>query len=763
MMLEIKKSVRELVELVLKSGSLDNTFKTNARAIEGVRAHQKLQKSNSEVFKNYEKEVYLDAKIDTDSFTLHIEGRCDGIIEDLGRIIVEEIKSTYIPLNLIYDDFNDMHWSQGKIYAYMVCEKRNINVVYVQLSYYNLETNEVKSFLKRYTRDELVSYVMELVAYYEKYVKIQINNKEKRNKSIKYLKFPFDNYRRGQLDFIKACYGTIRDKEIIFIEAPTGTGKTISTIFPSLKALDKQLGERIFYLTAKGANKTIVEETLNILREGGLVIKTVAIHAKEKMCLNEKVSCNKEDCIYADSYYDKLKKNIMNIITSESEFSPETIKEYAKKYKICPFELSLDLIEWCDFVICDYNYIFDPRVQLNRVLDNGEENILLIDEVHNLIDRSRNSYSALLYKSEFDNIKKEARGIYPVLYKKINKVVKIFSQERIYCEEERKHYIYYKQLPKELCRELRMLSKEIDSILSARKNNNLISEKLVELFFNINAFLGISELYSDEYYTYISNMNGDVKICLFCADPSKNLRSIMNKFRGTILFSATLSPFNYFIKMLGGKSDNYRLRLQSPFPKENLSVYVGNENTRYKFRNRTIPEVSNKIMQFTLNDKGNFMVFFPSYEYMESITKYLSQNFMLDNIICQKSNMTIEEQREFLNMFKERSNVIGFCVLGGGFSEGIDLPGKSLIGAVVVGVGYPKVSIEGEIISSHFGSEGENIAYIYPGINKVLQAAGRVIRTESDKGKLLLIDDRYLGNKYYNLLPESWKPVNILK
>ena len=314
-----------------------------------------------------------------------------------------------------------------------------------------------------------------------------------------------------------------------------------------------------------------------------------------------------------------------------------------------------------------------------------------------------------------------------------------------------------------MCRELRILSKEIDSILSVRKNNNVNSEKIVELFFNINAFLGISELYSDEYYTYIENMNDDVKICLFCADPSKNLRNVMDKFRSAVLFSATLSPFNYFIKMLGGTSDNYRLRLKSPFPKENLNVFASNENTRYKFRNKTIPQVSNKIMQFILKYKGNFMVFFSSYEYMESINDYLSEHFKLDNIICQKSNMTIEEQKEFLNLFKEKENVIGFCVLGGGFSEGIDLPGESLIGAVVVGVGYPKVSIEGEIISKHFGRDGENIAYIYPGINKVLQAAGRVIRTESDKGKLLLIDDRYLRSTYYNLLPENWKPINILK
>lgn len=762
MKLEIKKSVRELVELVLKSGSLDNTFKTNARAIEGVRAHQKLQKSNAEIFKNYEKEVYLDTKIDVGKFLLHIDGRCDGIIEDLGRIIVEEIKSTYVPLNLIYDDFNEMHWSQGKIYAYMVCEKRNIDVVYVQLSYYNLENNEVKSFLKKYTRKELIDYIMELVSYYKKYIEIQMENKIKRDNSIKELQFPFTSYRKGQLSFIKSCYGTIRDKEKIFIEAPTGTGKTISTIFPALKSLSSQLSNKIFYLTAKGANKATVEDTLSLLRDRGLKIKTITIQAKEKMCLNDKVSCNKEDCIYANLYYDKLKKNIMEIVLDENEFSIENIIKYAKKYEICPFELSLDLIEWCDFVICDYNYIFDPKVQLNRVIEDAENTTLLIDEAHNLVDRSRASYSARLCKSEFNNIKKEIRGVYPALYKKIDKVIKLFIQERMYCEEEGKGYIYYKDLPKDLCKELRILCKEIDRILSIKKNN-VYTEKLIDLFFEINAFFGVSELYNDQYYTYIENISDDIRISLFCANPSKNLKSVMDKFRAIILFSATLSPFYYFIKILGGNENSYRLRLKSPFPKENFKVCIYRANTRYKVRDKTIPEISNKIAQFILDNMGNYMVFFPSYEYMNNIYNYLEKHNILGNIICQQSNMTDEEQSGFINMFKQRNNITGFCVMGGSFSEGIDLPGDKLVGVIIVGVGYPKVSIEGEIIYKHFGEEGESIAYIYPGINKVLQAAGRVIRTETDKGRLLLIDDRYLKRDYYNLLPENWKPISLIK
>lgn len=760
--MEIKKSVREFVELTLKSGSLDNTFKTNARAIEGVRAHQKLQKNNEEIFKNYEKEVYLQTTIDVGDFLLNIEGRCDGIIIDDGKVIVEEIKSTYVPLSAIYDDFNVMHWSQGKIYAYMISKERNLDVVYVQLTYYNLESNEVKSFLKKYSKDELNTYMWELINYYKIYVETQVNNKMIRNKSIKNLKFPFKEYRKGQLSFIKSCYGTIREKEKIFIQAPTGTGKTISTIFPSVKALGEELGEKIFYLTSKGANKSVAEETIKILKEDGLKIKSITLNAKEKVCFNDKVSCNAEDCEYASLYYNKLKDSILDIVSNENEFSTENILNYAKKYRICPFELSLDLIEWCDVVICDYNYIFDPKVNLRRVIDEGDNIILLIDEAHNLVDRSRASYSSTLSKRKFMDLKKELKGIAPKLYKIVNKINKLFIEERVYSEERKDKYTYYREVPKELCKELRLLAREIDRSLSEKKNN-IYNDRLLDLYFDINNFLGISELYDENYYTYIESTKDDVKISLFCANPSKKLKSTMDNFRASILFSATMSPFKYFINILGGNETNYRLSLSSPFPKENFKVYLYKANTRYRFRDKTIPQISEVITEFISSNKGNWMVFFPSYEYMKKVQEYIEEKGVLDNILSQEVNMTIESQEQFINEFKTKENVKGFCVMGGSFSEGIDLPGKHLIGVIVVGVGYPKISIEGQIIKEHFGEEGENVAYIYPGINKVLQAAGRVIRTESDKGKLLLIDDRYLEKRYYNLLPESWKPINMIK
>ncbi|MDS0526207.1 ATP-dependent DNA helicase [Clostridium sp. SHJSY1] len=762
MVLEIKKSVREFVEVVLKSGSLDNRFKTNARALEGVKAHQKLQKSNNEIYKNYEKEVYLKTYINMESFILHLEGRCDGIISDGNSIIVEEIKSTYVPLIEIFEDFNVMHWSQGKIYAYMICKEKNIKTIYVQLSYYNLESNEVKSFLKKYEFKDLDIYVEELANYYKKYVLIEIKHRELRNETIKKMKFPFEKYRDGQLKLIKACYGTIKEGRKIFLQAPTGIGKTISTVFPSIKALGEGLADRIFYLTAKGVNRKVAEESFEILRNQGLIFRSIVITAKEKICLNDKVNCNEEECTYAKGYYDKVKNIIFEIIEKENNISVDKIIYYAKKYKVCSFELSLDLVKWCDGVICDYNYIFDPKVYLRRIVDeDGEKNIILIDEAHNLVDRSRSIYSAKLNKSKLLDFRREVRGILPNLYKSINKINKLFIEERRNCESQEKNTMVYKAIPKELCKELRGFNKEAEEILT-RKDKLNFHELLLEIYFDISSFLAISEMYGDDYVTYVDTNKDEVLISLFCVDPSIKLKDTMNKFRAVILFSATLSPFQYFIKVLGGDVNDYRLKLKSPFPKENLKVCLYKGNTRYSARDKTLSKICFKILDFIENIKGNYIIFFPSYEYLNKARIYFRDNFEEKKIIFQDSNMDEGARDKFLAEFKEERNTIGLCVMGGMFSEGIDLPGNKLIGVVVIGVGYPKISLEGDIIKSHFGEEGERIAYVYPGINKVMQAVGRVIRTEYDKGRVLLIDDRYIKGEYFNLLPNEWKPLNII-
>lgn len=752
----IKKSVREFVELVLSSGSIDNRFTSNVRAIEGVRAHQKIQKSNLEIYKNYEKEVSLKLNIDLDIFILDLEGRCDGIIIEGNDVIVEEIKSTYKPLVEIEEDYNILYWAQVKLYGYMLCKERNLDNIYVQLSYYNLDTNEVKSFRKNYSVDDLHDFLMGMVNSYHEYAKLDYDHKNKRNESIKNLEFPFKNYRKGQLELAKVWYSTIKEGNKIFAQAPTGIGKTISTIFPAIKAIGAGIGERIFYLTAKNVNRKVAEETLEKLRGKGLVYRTVSLVAKEKICINDKVSCNPEDCIYAKGYYDKVKNVIYSILSSEYAISREILCEFGEKYKVCPFELSLDLINWCDGVICDYNYIFDPRVYLRSVVDEyGKDNILLIDEAHNLVDRGREMYTARLYKRKFMNLRKETRGKCPKLYKVLNRINSFFIEEKRVCESEEKNYYYTKEEPKEIYKLLRDLMKEADEFLT-KKDKYSFNEDLLELYFDCSKFLTISELYGEEYFTYVELNKDDLELCIYCVDSSDRIKRIVDKCRAAIFFSATLEPFQYFIKALGGSCDDYRIRLSSPFPKENLQVYLYAGNTRYKQRERTLSRICNEINNFVREVEGNYMVFFPSYEYMYKAYDYLKESISLNRLMIQSGDMDENEKEKFLDEFSCGKNNIALCVMGGSFSEGVDLPGEKLIGAVIVGVGYPKISLERELIKDYYGRDGDTFSYIYPGMNKVMQAVGRVIRTEEDKGRILLVDDRYLNKIYSGLLPNQW-------
>ncbi|MGG7097386.1 ATP-dependent DNA helicase [Clostridium sardiniense] len=751
----IRESVRGLVEFILKSGSIDSRFSTSKRAVEGIRAHQKLQKSNEEIFEKYEREVYLSNEFELEDFILKIDGRADGIIYEESSVIIEEIKSTYRPL-LEIDDSNELHWAQAKVYGYIYSVQNKLDSIEIQLSYYQLESNEVKSFRRNYTIQELNAFLNEIIQGYEKYVVLSVNHRENRNRSIKKLEFPFKSYREGQLKLARAVYGTMRDGKLLFAQAPTGIGKTISTIFPSIKSVGEGIKEKIFYLTAKTVNSQVAENTLNILREEGLKFRSITLTAKQKVCLNDKVSCNPDECKYAVDYYDKSKDVIYSLLKECGNIDRELILKLAKENEICPFELSLDMINWCDGVICDYNYIFDRRVGLKRVVeDMGDEIALLIDEGHNLVDRGRSMYSATLNKSKFLEMRRELKGKVPNLYNVVNKINAYFVTVRRECESREQNSYYEKKAPKELYKYLRIFIGESEELLVKLKGEPYYDE-LLDLYFDINKFVGVSEYYGDEYVTYVENDYNEVSITLFCINPADKIKAITDKIKGTVIFSATLSPIDYYIELLGGNEDSYRLRLKSPFDSSKFDANVHPANTRFRFREKTIKDIEDKIREFLQERKGNSLIFFPSYDYLDMFIKNINKEFDGYKMLVQEREMNEEDKERFISEFRENNNMVGFAVLGGIFSEGIDLPGDMLIGTVVVGVGYPQISIEREIIKDYFEGKGYDYAYIYPGINKVLQAVGRVIRTEEDEGKALLVDDRYLTSKYKSLLPREW-------
>ena len=752
-----RESVRGIVEYVLKSGSLDDRFISRGRAIDGTIAHGKLQKDNAIIYENYEKEVRMQHEFHKDNIVLLVDGRADGIINEKGNIIIEEIKSTYMDLSYLYEDYNLLHWAQGKFYGYIYCINNHIKNITIRLSYFNLNTDEVRSFDHVYTIEELEVFVYELVNKYLETLSLKEEFKDKRDKSIKELKFPFKTYRKGQRELAVSCYSNIRKKGILFAQAPTGIGKTISTIFPAIKGIGEGRGEKIIYLTAKTITRTVAEEAYIKLFKKDLKFRVVTITAKEKICLNDEVKCNPDDCIYAKDYFSKINDVINNLIKSNNKFFRNEIIKYAKKYKVCPFELSLDLSNWCDGVICDYNYAFDPRVRLKRIFeDRNEDNILLIDEAHNLVNRAREMYSCTLEKSKVMVVNKVIKGKVPNLYKISNSINKEMIHIRRELEEINKSFKYHNEQYKDLIKLLRAFINEADSYLVKSKGTDGY-EEVLDFYYEARNFIAASELYDKEYTTILKSNKNEFTIKIFCINPAKNLRQVLKSAYSSIIFSATLSPVKYYVDLIGGDEESFKLRFDSPFNKENLSTYLYPLDMRYVNREKNTDILCNVINNFINEKKGNYMVFMPSFEYLNKVYARYIEMYGEEGTIVQEENLTEIKKEKFLDNFNEGNNITGFTVVGGMFSEGVDLPGDKLIGAIIVGVGFPMVSIENNIISEYFEANGFDYSYTYPGINKILQSVGRVIRTEYDTGRILLIDRRYSSTKYKLILPKEWE------
>ncbi|MDW8802533.1 ATP-dependent DNA helicase [Clostridium sp. A1-XYC3] len=803
----IRISVRNLVEFILRSGDLDSRFTGFSRAQEGTKAHQKLQKEYKDKYseerqvqleeidqtKNirieYNAEVSLKHTFEYKDFSFVIEGRADGIIVKDEEVTIDEIKSVTRPLEFIDENYNPLHWAQAKCYAYIYGVQNNLSHINVQISYYNLNSNTTKRLVKGFDIEELQQFLFFLLDSYYFWANFTRDWMVKRNISIKNMSFPFEAYRKGQRELAVAVYGTIKEGKKLFAQAPTGIGKTISTLFPSVKAMGEGLIIKVFYLTAKTITRTVVEETVLKMGVAGLQLKTITLTAKDKICFQEKSSCNPEDCQYAKGHFDRVNEAIKEILTKENIMSREVIVKYSDKYKICPFEFSLDLALLADCVICDYNYAFDPRVYLRRFFDSGEEDyVFLIDEAHNLVDRAREMFSAELNKSSFLELKKVMKKVAPKIARALEKINSCMLGFRKLCEGEalekdsidgysdintelkmadKNVYIQKKEF-EEIYPLLRRFSSEAEEFLTSNEKTEN-QEELLELYFNVLTYTRIAELYDEHFVNYLQKINSDVKMKIFCLDPSHLLREAMKRAKAIILFSATLSPMNYFKEILGGTKDDYSVRLLSPFSVENRKLLIADRvSTKYKHRENTYSTVSEYIKAAIDNKVGNYLVFFPSYSYMERVYEDFSEKYPGYGTIIQKNNMVEEEREIFLGNFQEGNGetLVAFAVLGGVFSEGIDLKENRLIGAVIVGVGLPQLSLERDIIMDYFNkknSSGYEYSYMYPGMNKVLQAAGRVIRTERDKGVILLIDERFGNRTYKNLFPKEWHPNTVVR
>ncbi|MCB2356000.1 ATP-dependent DNA helicase [Clostridium estertheticum] len=768
---DIKISVRNLVEFVLRAGDLDMRFMGSSRAVEGTKAHQKIQKENSEKYSVLLSEEYL-SEVSLKHITIHnditivIDGRADGILIKDGKVTIDEIKTVTKDIEFIKEDYNNLHWAQAKCYAYIYGIQNDLTLINVQLTYYEISSEKTKRFIKAFSINKLKEFFDEIISNYFIWANITNEWNMKRDTTIKDLKFPFDSYREGQRELAVSVYKTIVEGKKIFVQAPTGIGKTISTLFPSIKAIGEGHTSKIFYLTAKTITRQVAEDAFDKMKKRGLEFKTITITAKDKVCFSKGSACNPEQCKFAKGHFDRVNDAIFDILKNENTFSRDIIEMYSNKHNVCPFEFSLDLTIWADCVICDYNYVFDPRVYLKRFFtDNKVDYTILVDEAHNLVDRAREMFSSQIHKKLLLQLKKDIKGKNDQMYKILSKLNSFMLNMKKMCNEDG----YYKQEsePVEVYNLLTRLTKILEIWLTKNEKSE-IYDNFLELYFNSLSFIRIAELYDDKYITYVESFDDDVVLKIFCLDPSKLLREASKRGRSVIYFSATLLPLSYFKEILGGQSKDYNLTLNSPFDKNKLKVMIAKDiSTKYIRRENSYPKIVEYIYSVIKAKKGNYMVFFPSYKYMEVVFNRFSKMYPSVKVSIQVNAMTEEAREEFLKNFNRdgKDNILGFGVLGGIFSEGIDLKGDALIGVIIIGVGHPMICFEREIIKDYFNNKsncGYEYSYMYPGMNKVLQAAGRVIRTEEDRGTVLLIDDRFLNQRYRRLFPKEWNNYQII-
>lgn len=825
-MQELHTSVRNLVEFILRGGDIDNRsgrMITDAM-MEGSKIHRKIQRSMGE---NYQAEVPLALTIQAEEYMLVIEGRADGIaygefpnqnsekeaytqdtfLDRTGKseemVYIDEIKGVYRNVATMEAPVY-VHKAQAMCYAYIYALQNHLDQIGVQMTYCNLDTEDVKLFQEVFAWDALADWFGNLITEYRKWADWQIMWRRKRQESIQNLEFPYP-YREGQRKLVGDVYRTIRRGKNLFIQAPTGVGKTISTIFPAVKAVGEELADRIFYLTAKTITATVAKETFGLLREQGYQAKIIQLTAKEKLCLcgntaieqeaadqdnpypdfpQIKLECNPQNCPYAKGHFDRVNDAVFELLQASDLFTREEILAQARKHRVCPFELSLDVATWCDNILCDYNYVFDPNVYLKRFFQDSskEKYLFLVDEAHNLVDRSREMYSATLYKEDILAVKKIMKPHNQAIARTLDKCNKAMLDFKRECE----NYSVCESVGVLTFYLMRLVSQMEEFFEKPREFPD--KKTVLDFYFELRNFVNIYDLVDENYVIYDEMQeDGRFMIKLFCVDPSKNLQKCIDKSVSTIFFSATLLPINYYKRLLSTKEDNYAIYAQSTFDETQRLLAFGRDvSTKYTRRGPAEYEkIARYIRAAIRSKKGNYMVFFPSYKMMQDVYDVfvrveresdtrngvavsdepnIAEESLEESltIIMQHSNMNEAEREEFLQAFEQEDSgtLVAFCVMGGIFGEGIDLKNDRLIGAVIVGTGLPQISNEREILKQYYdkqGLSGFDYAFRYPGINKVLQAAGRVIRTQEDRGIIVLLDERFLQSDYNALYPREWK------
>ncbi|MDT6952439.1 ATP-dependent DNA helicase [Companilactobacillus alimentarius] len=761
-----KIGIRQLVEFVLRSGDLNETKNSQNTALNGARIHRRLQKLRSKD-SDYESEVYLKTEVKMNDTNYLISGRADGILLNQTALI-EEIKTSDQPYDELSDNTLELYWGQVKVYGYLLLKDHpDLDRVTLRLTYFQVSTEEITTDEKEFSQTELDTFFQDLIHEYEYWLVLRAKLRKTRNDSIKKLAFPFPKFRTGQHELAAAVYKTIYYQKRLFVEAPTGTGKTISTLFPAIKSMGEEKIQRLFYLTAKQSTRHVAEDAITLMEDKGLKLKSITLTAKDKIRFIEQQDVLPEKDPFMIGYYDRLKPALADLLTNEDLITRDVIEKYARNHTVDPFEFSLDASLFCDVIICDYNYLFDPLVYLQRFfIEKDTDNFFLIDEAHNLVSRSRAMYSASISDQKIASLLRDARKIdnkaSEDFQKHLKKVRRVFNRMKKVLKEDEQIEKTTSEPPDELLKVLGKFDDFYGEWMSDQKPSDFL-DKTKDFFFDCLTFVKIGALYNDTYKTRLSLEDNKLMVKQLCLDPSDFIDQSLNLGLGAVLFSATLSPMEYYQNVLGGSDNSLAYRLPSPFPVQNQEILITQYiQTTYRQRKFNQEKIVMSLKAMIDGKRGNYLFFFPSYGYLQQIRDAFVAAFPKVKTATQTNAMDNVARQAFLDQFQSDADdsLVGFCVLGGIFSEGIDLRGDRLIGVAIVSVGLPGLSAENNLIRDYYDQKngrGFEYAYQMPGMNNVLQAAGRLIRGSRDTGIILLLDQRFTSARYTKLFPQHWR------
>ncbi|MEO3946007.1 ATP-dependent DNA helicase [Gorillibacterium sp. CAU 1737] len=736
---------------------------------EGSRLHRQLQADYGEEDR---KEVFLRAEVEDAGDRFVLEGRCDGLLAPCAEretVTIDEIKSTSSRLDSLPEDGYPVHWAQAYCYAWMYLQAEDQERVAVRLTYIQTESGDIRRIVRERTRAELDAFLAELVRAYAPYARMQDRHRAERDASIKMLGFPYGGYRKGQRELAAAVYKTHLDGCRLFAKAPTGTGKTISTLFPTVKAIGEGVLRRLFYLTAKTTTRTAAEAAFERMEHQGLRMRSVTLTAKEKLCFQDEVDCRPESCPYAEGFYDRLNAAMLDLLGNETRMTREVIEAYARDHRVCPFEFSLEAAYAADAVIGDYNYLFDPRVSLRRLWEEERrKTAVLVDEAHNLVDRAREMFSTELSKDSYLALKRAFKGDETGVGEAASALNALFIALRKTVPAEAKPFHVLPAPPDALPDLLAAFVQAAEQRFGMKDEDETRAELLLDAYFASRFAFLLLEQWDERFAAVLQETREGCRLRLLCLDPSLSLQQVTKGFRSTVFFSATLTPLGYYREILGGVEEDHRLALPSPFAPEQLDAMLLPFSTRYRDRERTRGELARRLDELVRTRPGRYLFFFPSYEYLNDILSRVREYNPPTTFLVQHSGMSEGEREAFLARYQDDTGepLAGFAIMGGIFGEAIDLVGNRLTGVAVIGVGLPQLGPERDLIRDYCTRSGKNgfdYAYAYPGMNKVLQAGGRLIRTEQDRGTLLLVDDRFLQPPYRQLLPAEWQPLRVLR